>query len=363
MSCEEDVLRSNAALGGENAAHEWESTLAKPVIAISMGDVNGIGPEILAKSLQDRDLWNVCRPVVFGAPEALEAEREFAPRLPETAAAASVEEALQCAGDAIPVVNPSDAAPRRRPGEMLEDAGRAAVEWFEAAVESAKAEEVNAVVTCPISKLNTQNAGYGDIGHTEILQRLTGVERVGMSLFSDRMRIVHISEHASLAEALGMINTERIIEAVRMGAEALTWLSLKRRRIAVAGVNPHAGEAGVLGREELDQVEPAVRACAAEGVDCSGPYSPDTVFRRMWDGEFDLVVAMYHDQGHIPFKMVAMDEGVSVTLGLPIIRTSVDHGTAYDIAGKGNARENSLTAATRLAARFALGAQARRQRP
>src|SRR5690606_32518320 len=157
----------------------------------------------------------------------------------------------------------------------------------------------------------------------------------------------------SLREALDFVTTPRIAESIRIGHQALLELDLPHQRIAVAGLNPHAGENGAFGREELDIIAPAVTLCQEEGIDCSGPYPPDTVFGRMGAGEFDMVVAMYHDQGHIPLKLIAMDEGVNVTLGIPIVRTSVDHGTAYDIAGTGKAREDSLCAAMELAADLA----------
>ncbi len=181
---------------------------------------------------------------------------------------------------------------------------------------------------------------------------MTGAPDYRMCLFTDNMRIVHISAHFPLRDAVEMVRKDRIVTSIRIAHDALKRLGVPRRRIGVAGLNPHAGERGLLGTEEAREIEPAVAQCRAEGIDCSGPHPPDTVFRRMAEGEFDLVVAMYHDQGHIPLKLVAMDEGVNVTLGIPIVRTSVDHGTAYDIAGKGVARDDSLCAAIRLAARL-----------
>ena len=182
---------------------------------------------------------------------------------------------------------------------------------------------------------------------------MTGVKDYRMSLFAGSMRIVHVTAHLPLAEVVRRIRPEPVAETIRIADQALERLSLGRRRIGVAGLNPHAGEHGVLGTEEAEQIRPAVESCRAEGIDCSGPYPPDTVFRRLRAGEFDLVVAMYHDQGHIALKLIAMDEGVNVTLGVPIVRTSVDHGTAYDIAGRGIACEKSLLAAAALAAELA----------
>jgi 4-hydroxythreonine-4-phosphate dehydrogenase len=324
-----------------------------------MGDVNGVGPEILAKALARHREWMPAppdtrtAPLVIGDAGVLEAQRPVARAMPPLEAVDDPAHAP--APGAVAVYDAQAPAPAPTPGEVTGEAGRCAVAWLRAAVRLALAGDVAAVVTCPLSKMGIRLAGYEYMGHTDVLQRETGADRVWMCCFSEprRMRIVHVTAHCPLSMSLGALSADRIAEAVRVSAEALARLELPRRRIAVAGVNPHAGEDGLLGSEESDVIAPAVARCVAEGYDCSGPYPPDTVFRRMMEGEFDLVVAMYHDQGHIPFKLVAMDEGVSVTLGLPIVRTSVDHGTAYDIAGKGVAREASLCEAVRLAERFA----------
>ena len=186
-------------------------------------------------------------------------------------------------------------------------------------------------------------------GHTPFIAALTGSTDYRMCLFSPHMRVVHITAHLALRDALASITQERILSSVDIAGHALRRLGMPNPRIAVAGVNPHAGENGAFGREELDIIAPAVAACRQRGWNCTGPWPPDTVFARMYQGEFDVVIAMYHDQGHIAVKLVAMDEGVNVTLGLPIVRTSPGHGTAYDLAGTGRAREHSLVAAIRLA--------------
>ena len=309
-----------------------------PRIAITMGDVNGIGPEILAHVLGDREWLDTCRPTVYGCRQTFEA----ACKLLRVSAPPHV--AVRDCGHPIE---------RLAPGTLRQDAGAAAVTWIREAVAAAMNGEFDAIVTCPINKEGVRLAGCSAIGHTEIVAEMTGTPEYRMSLFADRMRIVHITGHLPLVEALTKVRTPRIAKTIRIADDALDRLALARRRIAVAGLNPHAGENGMLGHEEQMEIAPAVAMCAGEGIDCSGPYPPDSVFRRMRDGEFDLVVAMYHDQGHIPLKLIAMDEGVNVTLGIPIIRTSVDHGTAYDIAWKGVARAHSLFAAIALAARFA----------
>ncbi len=236
---------------------------------------------------------------------------------------------------------------------MSVDAGRCAVEWVKTAVRWALEKRVAAIVTCPINKEGIHRAGYPYAGHTELIADMTESPDYRMCLFAGGMRLVHITSHMSMLDAIAAVRKDRIATSIRTGHEALVRLGLPRKKIAVAALNPHAAEGGAFGFEEETEIVPAIETCRSEDIDCSGPYPADTVFRRMRDGEFDLVVAMYHDQGHIPAKLVAMDEGVNVTLGIPIIRTSVDHGTAYDIAGTGKAREDSLVAAIELAAQFA----------
>ena len=323
----------------------------KPRLAITMGDINGVGPEILARALARGETWETCLPVVIGSVEVMERARLVAPECPPVRRLDEPDGVRD--REAIPVVEAGVEAPAQRLGQVDGEAGRCAVEWLRHAIRLALDGAVDGIVTCPLNKKGIQLAGYEYAGHTEILAEMTSSDEVRMCLFTDRMRIVHVSAHCPISEVVGYVKTDRIARSIHIGDDALERLGLPRRRIAVAGLNPHAGEDGILGSEEADEIAPAVLRCRDEGVDCSGPYPPDTVFLRMLKGEFDLVVAMYHDQGHIPLKLVAMDEGVNVTLGLPIVRTSVDHGTAYDIAGRGQAREGSLCAAIRLAAQLA----------
>ena len=324
----------------------------KPILAITMGDINGVGPEILAKALAHDAVWEMCRPLVLGSGKALEWARRFAPHCPPVCLVDAVEDAVWDR-TGIPVLEGGVSVPALRPGVQDPEAGRCAVEWLMLAVHLAQDKRIAGLVTCPLSKECIHLAGYKYSGHTEIVAEMTDSPDYRMCLFTDTMRIVHITSHLSMRDAIAAVQKDRIVKSIRIGHDALVRLDLPRRHIAVAGLNPHAGEAGAFGTEELDEILPAIRICQEEGIDCSGPYPPDTVFRRMMNGEFDLVVSMYHDQGHTPLKLVAMDEGVNVTLGIPIIRTSVDHGTAYDIAGKGLAREHSLCAALELAVRLA----------
>ncbi len=323
----------------------------KPALAITMGDVNGVGPEILAKALQRRDVWDVCRPVIFGGVDAYADARRWAPDAPSPVLVKDVRSAPY-SPHTIGIIEADCPAPPLRIGHVEGDAGACAVTWLKSAVSLALLGDVDAIVTCPISKEGIRLGGCPYNGHTDLIADMTHSPDYRMCLFTDSMRIVHISSHFSLRDALALVKQDRIARTIRIGHDALVRLGLPRRRIAVAGLNPHAGEAGILGREEIEEIRPAIEACAAQDINCDGPYPPDTVFRRMHEGEFDMVIGMYHDQGHIPLKLIAMDEGVNVTLGIPIVRTSVDHGTAYDIAGTGRAREASLLAAIRLAAQF-----------
>ncbi|MBN2308613.1 MAG: 4-hydroxythreonine-4-phosphate dehydrogenase PdxA [Candidatus Hydrogenedentes bacterium] len=327
----------------------------KPRLAITLGDVNGVGPEILLKALSNPAVWDACEPVVIGSVGALEQVRS-ALAGPDTPALRAVAVAdLVAAGGpgAVPVVDGGVEAPAVEPGRLDAEAGRCAVKWLRLGVRLAMDGTVGGIVTCPLNKEGIHLAGFAYPGHTEIIAEMTGAPDYRMSLFADGLRIVHITSHCALTEAIAQVRADRIATTIRIADDALGRLGLARRRIAVAALNPHAGEAGAFGTEEAAEIAPAITACREEGIDCSGPHPADTVFSRMNLGEFDLVVAMYHDQGHIPLKLVAMDRGVNVTLGIPIVRTSVDHGTAYDIAGKGIAREDSLLAAIALAAKLA----------
>lgn len=322
-----------------------------PLLAITMGDVNGIGPEILAKALARREPWEACRPVVIGSVSAYERARRNTPGAPVPATVSSISGLPEESG-AVGILEAGFPGPEVQPGILDPASGASAVAWIKAGVRLAMAGSVQGIVTCPINKECIQQAGCPFDGHTSLIADMTASKDYRMCLFAGNMRIVHITAHLSLRKAIEAVKQERIARSIRIGHEALYRMRLPRRRIAVAGLNPHAGEAGLFGREEIEEIAPAIAACRAEGIDCGGPYPPDTLFGRMRSGAFDMVIAMYHDQGHIPLKLIAMDEGVNVTLGIPIVRTSVDHGTAFDIAWKGSAREDSLCAAITLAARL-----------
>ena len=325
---------------------------SKPVLAVTMGDVNGIGPEILAKALAGDAPWETCVPVVFGSPQALEDARRFATGCPPAVPVSSVAEALTITGG-VPVISCGNEGPVPAPGILDPAAGAAAVVWIEGAVRAAMAGEVSGMVTCPISKEAILRAGCPYTGHTSLIAAMTDSPDYRMCLFTEKLRIIHITAHLSMRDAVAAVKKDRIFKSILLADTALRRLGIAAPRIAVAALNPHAGEAGAFGCEEIQEIAPAVREAAESGVDASGPHPPDTVFRRAYYGEFDAVIAMYHDQGHIPLKLVAMDEGVNVTLGTSIVRTSVDHGTAFDIAGTGRARHESLLSAMVMASLLA----------
>lgn len=321
-----------------------------------MGDTNGVGPELLAKAFARTDLFDIATPIVLGSTDAYNAARACAPSAPPPAVVNAPEEASEQTG-ALPFLRDDVQPAAYEPGTLSSEAGRAAMQWLERAVDLALDEAVDGIVTCPINKEGIHRAGYACRGHTDFIAERTTSPAYRMGLYAKQVLVVHLTDHIALKDAVNAVQQDRIAESIRIAHDALERLAAPKRRVAVAGLNPHAGEAGAFGGEEAAEIAPAVARCRDEGIDCSGPHSPDAVFRHALDGRYDAIVAMYHDQGHIPMKLVAMDQGVNVTLGIPIVRTSVDHGTAYDIAGTGAVREHSFLAAYRLAARLAAGAR------
>lgn len=324
----------------------------KPILAITMGDPAGVGPEIVVKALGSRRLWRACRPVVIGRRPALEAAaRSLKSRI-----------AFDPVGTRLPAAIPGhcpfvETGPERDPlpplGRPSAAGGRAALEAVTEAICLALDGRAAGVVTAPISKEAIHAAGCPFPGHTELLAAFTGSRRYAMMLVGGPLRVSLATIHEPLARVPSLITGRLVREIIQLTWEAVRDLGLPRPRVAVCGLNPHAGEAGLMGREERRVIAPAVRAMAARGIPVSGPHPADTVFFRAARGEFAAVVAMYHDQGLGPLKTLAFDTGVNVTLGLPIVRTSVDHGTAFDIAGRGVASPESLLAAVELAATLA----------
>ena len=287
--------------------------MALPLLALTVGDPAGIGPEISRKAAADPRVRAVCEPELY---------------------------------------EPADVT-AFRPGLVSAEAGRAAYETIVRAVRDARVGKVAALVTAPINKQAFSLAGLPWRGHTDLLAHLCRVESVAMMFHSPALRVVLATVHVPLVEVPAQLTFDRLRQVIDLTARSLPRFGFPAPRLAVAGLNPHAGEGGLMGREEQDVLEPAVRECRARGVDVTGPLPGDTIFVRAVRGEFDAVIACYHDQGLIPVKLLAFGQSVNVTLGLPIIRTSVDHGTAFDIAGKGIADAESMVQAILLAAKLA----------
>ena len=313
----------------------------KAMLGITMGDPSGVGPEITVKALAAMAPEARSRTAVVGNLGLL----ERADRLLGTGLR-FVTESLEVASGDVPVVHvPSAGEGDIRDGQLTAAGGEAAYRYVERAVQLALAGDIAVIVTAPLNKAALHAAGHHYDGHTELLARLSGAGSSFMLLASDKLAAIHVSTHVSLRGATERATTQRVLATIRAGHAHYRFLGHAAPRIAVAGLNPHCGEGGIFGREEIEQIEAGVAAARAEGIDARGPISGDTVFYRAMRGEFDLVVAQYHDQGHIPTKLVAFDETVNITLGLPIRRTSVDHGTAFDIAWTGRADHTNMRAA------------------
>ncbi|MCY4453747.1 MAG: 4-hydroxythreonine-4-phosphate dehydrogenase PdxA [Immundisolibacterales bacterium] len=307
-------------------------------LGITMGDPSGVGPEVTVKALAGTGAEERNRIVVLGCRSTLE-------RAARIAGVPSPEVAV------IDVATPdSDTI---RDGCESTGGGHAAYGYVRRAVELALAGEIEVIVTAPLNKAALHLAGHRFDGHTEILQHLTDAPSSIMLLASERLSTIHVSTHVSLAGAVQRCRAPRVLEIIEAADRHFRRLGTERPRVAVAGLNPHSGEGGLFGREDEEQIRPAVEAACARGIDASGPWPGDSVFLRATRGEFDVVVAQYHDQGHIPTKLVAFESAVNVTLGLPIQRTSVDHGTAFDIAWQGCADPRNMLAAIAYANRLA----------
>ena len=316
-----------------------------PPIAITMGDPSGVGPEIICRALAALPESDRRSIMVIGDPGTLARANRITK--------AGVEFASDAAGPAvrvIPVETPDFAAVKD--GQISAGGGHAAYGYILRAVELARAGDIAAIVTAPLNKAAMHLAGHKFDGHTGLLQHLTGAPSSFMLLASETLSTIHVSTHVSLAEAVQRCRMARVLATIKAGDRHLRELGLARPRIAISGLNPHSGEGGIFGREEIEQIEPAIKAAQAEGIDASGPFAGDTIFYRAVNGEFDLVVAQYHDQGHIPTKLIAFDTTVNVSLGLPIKRCSVDHGTAFDIAWTGKAKHRNMLAAIAYARRM-----------
>ena len=339
----------------------------KPILGITMGDPSGIGPEIAVKALGSAAIYTICRPLLIGDVRVMDkAVKEVVKRHDITVhPVSSVEECRFEYGtiDVYDLCNVEIA--KLKTGAVDAMSGNAAFTSVKKVIELALAGEIDATVTNPINKEALNLAGHHYAGHTEIYADLTGTKNYSMMLADGDLRVVHVSTHVSLREACDRVKKDRVLEVIQLAHDTCKSLGITEPKIAVAGLNPHAGENGMFGREELEEISPAIEAATAKGIKAEGPIPPDTVFAKSRGGLFDMVVAMYHDQGHIPLKVLGFQydrsagkwqtiNGVNITLGLPVIRTSVDHGTAFDQAWQGSANESSLINAIEYGIKLAL---------
>lgn len=319
-------------------------------LAITIGDPGGIGPEVVLKALPE--VSRECLPIVIGDfPVIEEAVSAFGVPL-KIRKIEKVDEVFSST-DFLWCLDTGSLRAFTR-GKADKENGTACVDYIKKAVELAMEKKVDGLATAPISKEALNLAGFPWPGHTEMLAELTGTKEYAMMLTGGPLKVILVTIHTALKNVPGLVTKERVLKTIRLAKKACDMLGIQRPVIAVSGLNPHAGESGILGTEEREEIAPAIEGAKREGIIAEGPFPPDVIFRKAYKGEVDMVVCMYHDQGLIPLKMIAFDTGVNVTVGLPIIRTSPDHGTAYDIAWKGIADPSSMIEAIRLAIRLKL---------
>jgi 4-hydroxythreonine-4-phosphate dehydrogenase len=327
--------------------------MARPRIGITMGDPAGVGPEVVVKALARREVYALCRPLVVGDRHRLERACTLC-GLALAVRARRAPEAARFAHGTIDCLEVGQLPDDLAFGAVSPIAGDAAYRYVVRAAQLAREGAIDAICTAPLNKEALNAAGHRYPGHTELLAELTGTTEVSLMLIAPGLRVIHVTTHLGLLDAVERIDAGLVERTIARGRELLRRAGVEEPRIAVCGINPHAGEAGLFGRgEEEIKIVPAIAVCRARGWRVEGPLPADTLFFRALRGDFDLVVAMYHDQGHGPVKAVAFERGVNVTAGLPILRTSVDHGTAFDLAGTGRADEASLLEALRQAALLA----------
>ena len=328
----------------------------KPLIAITMGDPSGIGPEVIAKALTSPDIREQCEPLVIGNAEILAtAFRMIGSHLrPQTVQSARSASGLSQQGKIAVFDSYSEGSfANLEHGVLSAIAGKASVEWVITAGRLAIERQVDAIATAPINKAAAKLAGYDDIGHMEILQTLSEAPEVATMLVTKGLKVVHLTTHRSLRVACDYVTKDNILAKLKLTNEFFLAYGTPNALIGVAALNPHGGEEGLLGTEEIDSIIPAIIEAKKEGINVDGPIPADSIFQQAINGKFDVVLAMYHDQGHIPIKVHGWEQSFTVNLGLPIIRTSVDHGTAFDIAGKGIADPKGMETAIKVAAGLA----------
>lgn len=325
----------------------------KPQLAITLGDPSGVGPEVVAKALQNRSLYDIMRPVIVGT--VLDLQKALN-AINSQDVVVGVNTPAEAAGEpgTIEVISPGDWEGTEFPvGRLDAGAGAASHLWVEEAAKLCLAEQVAGMVTAPVNKEAWNMGGSSDTGHMEVFRRLSGSTYVATMLVSGPMRCMHLSTHKPLAEACKYVTTENIMVALRLTNQKFADWGFENPRIAVAALNPHASDNGLIGDEEANEIAPAVAQAVAEGINATGPHPSDSIFNQAAAGKYDVVLVMYHDQGHIAIKVYGVEQSVTVNLGLPFLRTSVDHGTAHDIAGKGIADDTSMIEALKLGASLA----------
>jgi 4-hydroxythreonine-4-phosphate dehydrogenase len=335
----------------------------RPLIGISAGDPAGIGPEITAKSLSLPEIYALCRPLVVGEAQMMRDAVRFSGLDQKINSVASPSEGGYQLGvlDVLDMKNIVAESIKHK--AVSEQCGRASFEYVQKVIELAMSDEIDATVTGPINKEAINLAGFHYAGHTEIYAEFTRTKDYAMMLAHGEFRVIHVSTHVSLREACDRVKKDRVLQVIRLGHDTVKRLGIESPRIAVAGLNPHSGETGLFGREEIEEIEPAIKQAVNEGLDVEGPIPSDTIFSKMQGGQYDIVVVMYHDQGHIPTKLMAFQyddntktwgsiSGVNITCGLPIVRVSVDHGTAFGKAGEGRANPESMIQAIEIAAQL-----------
>ncbi len=335
----------------------------RPLIGISVGDPAGIGPEVTAKALALPEIYDICRPVAIAESEMMREAVKFSGVGIDVHPISSPDAGCYESGilDVLDLQNIDGRSIQYQ--QVAADCGRASFEYVKKVIELAMAKEIDATVTGPINKGALNLAGFHYAGHTEIYARLTQTKNYAMMLMHEQFRVIHVSTHIALREACDRVKKERVYRVIQLAQSTLHRLGITHPNIAVAGLNPHAGENGLFGREEIEEITPAIHQARQEGLLVEGPLPADTVFSKMAGGQYDVVVVMYHDQGHIPTKLLGFQyneqtstweavSGVNMTCGLPIIRVSVDHGTAFDKSGEGRANPESMVQAIQIAAQL-----------
>lgn len=328
----------------------------KPRVGITMGDPVGIGPEIIVKALEDNAIWGICSPLIIGDSGVMNKSLDLLGSKLELNIMNEVGNGAKKEARRVDVISLSNLDLNQFIyGKPNKDTGNAMVSYVKEAIHLALGKKIDAIVTCPINKAAMSLAGYPYPGHTELLAAETNTRDYAMMLAGEKLKVVLVTIHVPFKEVPEILTREKIVSVIRLSDSTLKkFFGINKPRVAVAALNPHAGEEGLFGEEEETIIAPAICEARAEGINALGPFSPDSLFSHTYNGKFDVVICMYHDQGLIPLKLLYFEEAVNITLGLPIIRTSVDHGTAYDIAGTGKANPKSLMNAIKVATQMVL---------